>query len=286
MLTRAIPKTRVVAVLNAGTQGHEVPVRSREWLSRYATTIGHHAGVATEVISRDTLDLLDTSNPDNRRHDLAAIVALHDTLAPGTAPDFPRVDVPVISDHDALTITVTAAALTQLSRARRPTARGRIVIAGADTLPNLSPLLIAVEAGEVTMWRTADRRSFPLRSIAAGADVMINLLGDDSEVHTVLDVARQDGVPVITPDPIRDPLLVLPALVGVLVEDPTLRLDPVSDLRLYSDVGHACAMALVMATPPQRTYPLTHTQELTDRVRAAAQGAIQEHRQAQQGDIS
>jgi hypothetical protein len=269
-------KRRVVGLIGPDAAVGTEPGDTRRSLSRYATAIFQHTGICTEVIDLAVPGATDVASAMSRRDDLAAVVLLHGGLRVGASHDVNGLSHPVASDRDALAITLTAAVLSTLSRTRRPTARGRVVVAGSDALPNLVPLLVAVNAAEVTMWRPADRHAFPLRTVTAGADVVINLLDDDHELATL---AEQDQVPVITPNPLTDALLVLPALVGLLLDAPSVRLDLTHDLGMYCDVGQACAMQLVLATPPDQTYPSAPTRELTERVIAAAHAATAEHRE-------
>jgi malate dehydrogenase (oxaloacetate-decarboxylating) len=180
---------------------------------------------------------------------------------------------PVVTVQDALAITLTAAVLTTLSRSRRPTQVGRVVIAGASGMPSLSPLLVGAEAGEVTVWNTRDAGAFPLRRITADADVVVNLIGDDLPAIPASD--GRLGPTVLTPDPDRDPLLVLPGLVQALIDSPWSELDGARDEDLYYDVCHECALALVLATPPHQRHPSGPSRDLSARIAKAATRALQ-----------
>lgn len=261
----------MVGLVGPGHRSGIDPEPTRRRLSRYAAAISDHTSIRAEVINDVAQETQDLAGDLNRHRDVDAVVTLHGALSP-SLPAGPAggVNVPVLSDHDALTITLTAAVLTTLSRSQRPTACGRIVVAGADALPNLTPLLVAADAGDVTMWRRSDRQAFPLPVVTAEADVVVNLLDDD---HELAALAERYGLAAITPDLLNDPLLVLPALVGVMLADPAVHLDSASDFGLYCKVVNACTMALVLATPPDRTYPISPTRDLTERLMAAMRAA-------------
>ncbi|MFE0021075.1 hypothetical protein [Amycolatopsis sp. NPDC059021] len=83
----------------------------------------------------------------------------------------------VLSDQDAAAIAVTGALLATLARRGRAPRDARVVIAGAELLPGLAPLLIASDIRDVTLWNAADGAVFPLHQIVFGADAVVDLLG-------------------------------------------------------------------------------------------------------------
>lgn len=94
-------------------------------LRRYASLIEDLGGMPTEPmrLSREQPGDVVAGN----RSDIAALVVIDPDLT-GDASPLPPVRVPTVSDHDALAITVTTAVLTALSRDRRPTSCGRVVV--------------------------------------------------------------------------------------------------------------------------------------------------------------
>lgn len=178
-------------------------------------------------------------------------------------------DVPVVTDQDTTAIALAAALLTTLTRAGRTPRASQVVIAGAGTLPILCPLLMVCGVGSVTTWNPADALSFPLRRIAADADVVIDLLGGTTIGTVGIGAFAPDLEPtVIVPDSRRGPLLALPGLLRALTRTPDARLDV--------EVHHACALALVMATPPDDVLPVSPYDALVDQVTDAALRALQQ----------
>jgi hypothetical protein len=224
-----------------------------------AALISNLVGVRAEVLA------LDPGAP----HEVEAVL---DALPADTGaiflPDAPpevacraraQAGVPVLTGQDTIGIALAAAVSTTLVRAGRAPRAGQVVIAGADALPILCPLLMVGEVGTVTTWNLTDAHSFPLSRVAAGADVVIDLLGALNSTDGV-------GPVVIAPDRERDTLLALPGLVRALVQTPGARLDV--------DVHHACALALVMTTPHDERVPREPSRELTDRIAEAAAAAL------------
>lgn len=173
------------------------------------------------------------------------------------------VRAPVVTDRDTTAIALTARVLATLTRFGRPPRAGRVVIAGADTMPVLCPLLLAAGIGDITTWRRQDRSAFPLRRVAAGAHAVVDLLGMWTGSRII---APNPRLPVITPARARDPLLALPGLLRALARTPVPELDV--------EVLHACALALLMATPPDQQSPRGPDLDLTDRVADAATRAL------------
>lgn len=165
--------------------------------------------------------------------------------------------VPVVTAEDTIAIALAAALTTTLARAGRRPRSGHVVIAGADTLPLLFPLVMLGGIGQVTKWNQADALTFPLHAVAADADAVIDLIG-----ATAPDLEPA----VITPNRERDTVLALPGLVQAVANAPGARLD--------IEVHRACVLALVMATPPTAVLPQGPTRELTDRIAGAAATAL------------
>ncbi|MBB6377417.1 malate dehydrogenase (oxaloacetate-decarboxylating) [Pseudonocardia eucalypti] len=183
----------------------------------------------------------------------------------------------IVSGDDASAVALTAATLINVSHRRRGTTAARVLLAHPARLPSLNPLLSAAEVGELTLWNPADAVAFPLKGIAREVDVVINLLDrpDDhlaepyrSEADTNCDVPI-----VLEPDNVTDPLLVLPGLLQALAV--RARSAPgLAELdRAYQDMCLACALELVMATPPAQASLPRPGPELTARLAIAAIGS-------------
>jgi malate dehydrogenase (oxaloacetate-decarboxylating) len=224
-------------------------------LRRYATLIEDQAGLSARVIASDY-------GLHGMSSDVGAVVLV------GVAPERERkarnsiVDVPVVTDQDAAAIALTAAVLTSLVRGDRTPQASKVVIAGADAMPALSPALSTAGVRDITTWNPADALMLPLRRVAAAADVVINLVGGGG----LFAWPRHAAPAVIVPDPVRDPSLALPGLVQTLVRHRHARLTP--------EVQHACAAALSAATPPGEQLPRRADHPLTRSIADAATHAL------------
>jgi malic enzyme len=174
---------------------------------------------------------------------------------------------PVISDHDTTATAITAAVLTTLSRAGRGPATSRIVLAGADELVLLGPLLTAAGFADITVWKQIDAPRFPLHRVARDADIVVDLANEVAHPPAGNDPAP----PVITyGDPVN-PILALPGILRALVETSCPRVDV--------DMYLAAAGALVAATPPDRLLPSPEP-ALTDGVAWAVGQALDHPRES------
>ncbi len=167
--------------------------------------------------------------------------------------------LPILTDQDIIAIALTAALLTATSQAGRTPRASTVVIAGADALPVLCPLLMIAGFGDVTTWNPADADMFPLRRITSGAHAIVDLLNGTVDL-TAAEVIRLDSG--------HQPVLALPGLLRALIHTRGARLD--------LHVHHACALALVMATPPDRQLPSRLDQHLTDQVTHTVTQALHE----------
>lgn len=248
MVSARTTRRRVVAVV--GGIGATTSV-----LRRYATAVEDLTGLPTRVIATDY-----------GLHDLASDIGA--VFLVRAAPDRMHkaremvVDLPVVTDQDTTAVALTASLLTSLQRAGRAPNLSPVVIAGANTMPMLSPLLMLAGIREVTTWNPADALAFPLRRIAARADAVINLVGGGGRYAW-----SRHGIPaVIVPDPARDPLLALPGLLlavtGHTSAHPTL------------EVLLACAVALASTTTPGAPLPQRPDPALVRRVADAASQAL------------
>jgi hypothetical protein len=174
--------------------------------------------------------------------------------------------VPVLTDRDASAIAITAALLATLTDAGRAPRSSRVVIAGANTMPALCPLLVTAGIGDITTWNLADALGFPLGRVAAGTDAVVDLLGGTAAHIRML--APYSRPIVIAPDSLRDPLLALPGLLSAILRSPGSQLD--------LHVHHACALALVAATPRGQQLPGGPDRALTGHVADAATRAFQQ----------
>lgn len=224
-------------------------------LRRYAALVEEQAGLPTRVIASDyglhslpsgtSAVLLVRATPEREQKARDAITG-----------------VPVLTDQDTTAIALAAALLTTLARAGRTPETSRVVIAGANTMPLLNPVLLTAGIRDITTWNPADALAFPLRRIAADADAVINLVGGGGRFAW----PRHAAPAVIVPDPARDPTLALPGLLHALTRHPHARLTP--------DVQHACAVALSTATPPGEQLPRRPDDTLTRQVADFATDAL------------
>lgn len=146
---------------------------------------------------------------------------------------------PVLTDADTITVTLTAVLLTTITRIHCEPEASRVIIAGAASLPELAPLLIATGIGDISSWNAPDARAFPLRHLVQRATAVIDLLGTTMQPTGWIPGDRRSSV--ISPDDPSYRLLPAPGLCTALVHQPDATLD--------LDVFRACAMALVLATP-------------------------------------
>ncbi|HXT43726.1 MAG TPA: hypothetical protein VN748_06365 [Pseudonocardiaceae bacterium] len=170
----------------------------------------------------------------------------------------------VVTDRAMTATAATAALLTTLRRRGLSPGRSRVVIAGAAIMPMLRALLLAAGFGCVTSWDRRDAPTFPLRWITRNADAVVDLLGCTRELAEA--ASDHPELIVITPDQTSWSLLALP---GLLRAAATAQ-DPKFDIASY----HACALALVAATPPGRLLPDPRDPALISTVEQAATGAI------------
>lgn len=224
-------------------------------LRRYAAIVEDQAGAVTRVVASDYG--LPALPPGTR-----AVLLVRATPERAQKARDSVVGVPVLTDQDTTAIALTAALLTTLTRAGRTPQASRVVVAGANTMPMLNPVLLTAGVRDITTWNPADALAFPLRRIAADADAVINLVGGGGRFAW----PRHAAPAVIVPDPARDPVLALPGLLHALVQHPHARLTP--------DVQHACAVALSAATPPGEQVPRRADDALTRQIADAATFAL------------
>lgn len=235
---------------------------SRSTPHRCAALIEDLAGTRTDVLN------IDPDAPQQAHAELSALPAEVGALfLPHASPEVAGrvralVDVPVLTWQDTTAIALAAAVSTTLARAGRAPRSSQVVIAGADALPILCPLLMMSGAGTVTTWNLTDAHAFPLHRVAMGADVVIDLVGAMPDGGD----GSGFGPAVITPDHERDTTLALPGLVRAILQTPGARLD--------IEVHHSCALAVVMGTAPDEMLPREPDHKLTDLVAAAATTAL------------
>ncbi len=169
--------------------------------------------------------------------------------------------VPVVDWRDTTATVLTAQVLTTLSRLGRPQRFTRVVIAGADAMPVLGPLLAAAGIRDLTMWNRHDADSFPLHDVAADAHVVIDLFGLWSWTGPA-----ESAPVVIAADVDTDSLVALPGLLSAMAGTP--------GALPRVDVLHACVLALVMATGADHHLPRVPAAELADRIADAATDAL------------
>jgi len=238
-------------------------------LRRYAAVIRDAAGLSTHTVTLET-----SSRARYPSVFAAALRGLGDEVAAVYLPDTDPVRARmiqssgtgpmVVTECDTTAIALNAALWTTLAGRGHPPEASRVVIAGAERMPLLAPLLVAAGVGDLTTWRAVDAAAFPLRRIAARANVVINLLGPSPAMNAIR--ADHPDLLVITPDHGRDPLLALPGLLRAAVL--------VRGIKLDVAVAHAAALALVMATPPASTLPTKPDRALSDQIADAVIWAL------------
>lgn len=179
---------------------------------------------------------------------------------------------PLITDDDAMAITLTAAVLNYLIRRRRCLSGCRVLIAGAAALPIISPMLLTAGVVELTLWNLGDADQAPLSRVARDADVVIDLVGPAGGMDQVA-LDRPSGS-VVGLDQRRAHLLALPGLFRALAAAPALApaAAPAAASAAPVDIRLLCASArgLVSATPPHRRLPVLSSPHTTDAVTGAA----------------
>ena len=166
----------------------------------------------------------------------------------------------VLTEEAVSAIALTAAGLTYLQRIGRGPGAARVLIAGADGMPILAPMLMGSGIHEVSLWNPTDEYWFPLHRAARDADVVIDLrrdtrldvLAEDRPEGSVLAVAGSDGAASA----------VAPGMLRALAQYPP----GVIELGVEQYCGCACAVAA--ATPPARR-PGVCGPRLADAVAAA-----------------
>jgi hypothetical protein len=170
----------------------------------------------------------------------------------------------VVTDQAMTAAAATAALLTTLRRRGLSPGRSRVVIAGAATMPVLRSLLLAAGVGCVISWDRRDADTFPLRGITHNAEAIVDLVDCTRELAEA--ASDRLELVIIIPDQTSWVLLVLPGLLRAAAT----ALDPKFDIAGY----HACALALVAATPPDRLLPDPRDPALTNTIEQATTGAI------------
>ncbi|MFD7844904.1 hypothetical protein ACFV4K_18460 [Nocardia sp. NPDC059764] len=147
----------------------------------------------------------------------------------------------VISETDALTATVAAAAVTALRAKRIPPRHGRLAVIGADRAPHLEAVLLRCGAAAVTA-RHGDTRGGPdIRKLFVDHDITVDL----TETDVMWKVpGRTFSVPA---DSYHFAALALPGLLGALSGH--------GGARVTVDALAAAARALALVTPVGRTLP-------------------------------
>lgn len=146
----------------------------------------------------------------------------------------------VLTEEAVSAIALTAAGLTYLQRIGRGPGGARVLIAGADGMPILAPMLMGSGIHEVSLWNPTDEYWFPLHRAARDADVVIDLrrdtrldaLAEDRPEGSVLAVAGSDAATAVAPGMLRALAQYPPGVIELGVEQ-------------YC----GCAYAMAAATP-------------------------------------
>ncbi|MBP2452418.1 hypothetical protein [Mycolicibacterium lutetiense] len=148
---------------------------------------------------------------------------------------------PVITELDATTVAVAAAACAVLRDRGVTSRRGEIVVTGPENAPRLGPLLAALGIAAMTTWRRYDAEDYPLRRLMAHNDVLIDLAGIGDERAAPGRTLRMPA------DPYDFGALVVPGLLAGLCGQGR---SPVT-IELFT----ACARALTLLTPTNQVLP-------------------------------
>ncbi|QLY28104.1 hypothetical protein H0264_22185 [Nocardia huaxiensis] len=148
---------------------------------------------------------------------------------------------PVVSETDALTAAVAAAAVTALRAKRIPPRQGRLAVIGADRAPLLESVLYECGAAHVTAIHSEMLLGPAIRKLMVVHDIMVDLTGRDSmwAVPT-----RTVAVPA---DPFGFAALALPGLLSALCGHGA------SSVTIHALAAAARALALI--TPVDRALP-------------------------------
>ncbi|OJF84044.1 hypothetical protein NS14008_06130 [Nocardia seriolae] len=147
----------------------------------------------------------------------------------------------VVSETDALTATVAAAAVTALRAKRIPPRHGRLAVLGAERTPRLEAVLLECGAAHVTSWHGDAFHGPAIRKLMIDHDILVDLTGQDP-MWTV--PTRTVSIPA---DPYHLVALVLPGLLGALCGHGTTR--------VTVDALAAAARALALITAVDRALP-------------------------------
>jgi malate dehydrogenase (oxaloacetate-decarboxylating) len=173
----------------------------------------------------------------------------------------------VVTDQAMTAAAATAALLTTLRRRGLSPGRSRVVIAGAATMPVLRLLLLAAGVSCVISWDRRDADTFPLRGITHSAEAVVDLVDCTRELAAAAN--DHPGLIIITPDETSWTLLVLPGLLLAAAAQ-----DAAFDIAGY----HACALALVATTPPDRLLPDPTDATVTSTIEQATTRALRRAR--------
>lgn len=254
---------RVVVVVGDGSDpcpdGRDAgPASLGAWLDEDAALIQERTGLsvrAVPLIACDAEDL--TAQMRALTADAGAIFLTRTDPARARAARLAFQEVegpPVVTDADVTAINLTATLLTAIARAGHQPADGRVVVAGADMLPELCPLLIAAGVGDISSWNVSDAHAFPLRQLARYATAVVDLVNAAPR-------SGHDWQAIIRPDEPGLRMLPVPGLVLALASHPHATVD--------IDVSRAGALALAAATSPGRRVPDGGDPHLAETVSAA-----------------
>ncbi|WIY00948.1 hypothetical protein QRX60_44045 [Amycolatopsis mongoliensis] len=169
----------------------------------------------------------------------------------------------VLTDQDATAIALTTAVLVAVAD-RPPASRiGKVVVAGAQYLPILAPLLAAAGVADITTWNTSDAVTFPLRHVASGAGAVVDLIG---ALPGWGDEDRHAELAVITRGAARTAPCAVAGLLRAALRDPATTFDLATYL--------AAARALITAHAVDLPLTQRNAQVLTDRVTDAVRSPI------------
>ena len=147
----------------------------------------------------------------------------------------------VITELDVVTAALAAAALTTLRSLGIAPGRGRVVIAGPESAPDLGPALVGSGVAMITNWHDRDAQGYSLQRLTDTNDVLVDLRGNTSD-------AKGSGRTLLYPaEPFVYGGLVLPGILSAVCGH------GVGNLTV--DMLAAAARAIALVNPAERVLP-------------------------------
>lgn len=168
----------------------------------------------------------------------------------------------MIAELDVVTAALAAAALTTLRSRGIAPGRGRVVIAGSQSAPDLGPVLVGSGVAMITSWHDRDAEQYPLPRLMDSNDVLVDLRGSRSD-------AAAPGRTLLYPAaPFDYGALALPGLLSAVCGH---------DIdSLTVDMLASAARAIALVTPAERVLPTLNEPVLVQAVARQVAGVLGE----------